>query len=233
MQHAVNTLLFSTSSRWEQIYPMPWNGSSQENDPDPSPLMLTGKSPPARFDRPCRSRAAQTKIRLYDFKRSERSNKINLVGLIDGTDIQLPIYRKVWQHAHPQMQVDASLLLFFENNAENNKKRLSHVYQAEEQYLQKLGNKVKKQKTEDLEIDTEYALLQAENSIRSIRQGFFPAQPKDRAANDGGSPCRFCTYRGLCYYEAPSRPQPPGTANIKELEALKRQRLAANAEDNA
>ena len=237
MQHAVNTLLFSTSSLDDgnRFYPyaLEWK-FPQENDPDPFALNVDGEKVLLRglIDRVDLEPHRQ-KYRLYDFKRSERSNKINLVGLIDGTDIQLPIYRKVWQHAHPQMQVDASLLLFFENNAENNKKRLSHVYQAEEQYLQKLGNRVKKQKTEDLEIDTEYALLQAENSIRSIRQGFFPAQPKDRAANDGGSPCRFCTYRGLCYYEAPNRPQPPGTANIKELEALKRQRLAANAEDNA
>lgn len=237
IQHAVNTLLLSTSSLDDanRFYPyaLEWK-FPQENDPDPFALDVDGEKVLLRglIDRVDIEPNGQ-KYRLYDFKRSERSNKKNLVGLIDGTDIQLQIYRKVWQHAHPQMQVDASLLLFFQNNAENNRKRLSHVYQAEDQYLHKLRNEVKKQQAEHLEIDTNYALLQAENSIRSIRQGFFAAQPKERTDNDGGSPCKFCAYRGLCYYEPPSRPPVQETTKIKDLEELKLKRLSQNAEDYA
>lgn len=165
------------------------------------------------------------KYRLYDFKRSERSNKLSQVGLVDGTDIQLPIYRKIWQHANPQMQVDASLLLFFENRAENNKNRLSHIYQTEDEYLRKLNNKIKNQKTDQLERDSEYAILVAEKSIRSIRQGVFPAKPVRRSDNDGGSPCRYCDYRGLCYYDAPGLPPAPATIDREELEQIKRRRL--------
>lgn len=230
IQHAAATLEFTTSdleadSAAFYPYALEWK-FPQDDDTNPYVLDVDGEGVVLRglIDRIDADPDLQ-KYRLYDFKRSERSDKKSLVGLLDGTDIQLPIYRKVWQHAHPQMQVDASLLLFFGNRAEKNKKRMTHICQAKDEYLRKLNNKIKKQKPGELEADSNYAILIAEDSIRSIRQGFFPAEPVQRSDNDGGSPCSYCDYRGLCYYDAPSRPPPPGTADSKELEKRKRQRL--------
>ncbi|MDD2427737.1 MAG: PD-(D/E)XK nuclease family protein, partial [Eubacteriales bacterium] len=236
LQHAAVTLEFTTA-RLEvdaaPFYPyaLEWQ-FPQENDPDPYVLDVDGAAVVLRglIDRVDVEPESQ-KFRLYDFKRSERSDKKSLVGLLDGTDIQLPIYRKVWQHANPQLRVDASLLLFFENKAESNKNRMTHVYQAEDEYLRKLNNKIGKQDPVELEKDSDYAIIIAKDSIRSIRQGAFSARPVQRSDNDGGSPCGYCEYRGLCYYDAPARPPAPGTIKIADLEQKKQQRLL-NADQN-
>ncbi|HZJ91418.1 MAG TPA: PD-(D/E)XK nuclease family protein [Oscillospiraceae bacterium] len=229
LQHAAATLLLTTaepSGDTVPFYPhaLEWQ-FPQTDDPNPYVLDVDGQAVVLRglIDRVDVDAGAE-KYRLYDFKRSERSNKKSQVGLVDGTDIQLPIYRKVWQHANPQMQVDASLLLFFKNRAESNKNRLSHLYLAEDEYLRNLTGKIEGQKPEELEKDSDFAIAIAKESIRSIRQGYFPATPVQRSDNDGGSPCGYCDYRGLCYYDAPQRPAPPPTISAGELEKQKQER---------
>ena len=115
-------------------------------------------------------------------------------------------------------------MLFFKNRAESNKNRLSHLYLAEDEYLRNLTGKIEGQKPEELEKDSDFAIAIAKESIRSIRQGYFPATPVQRSDNDGGSPCGYCDYRGLCYYDAPQRPAPPPTISAGELEKQKQER---------
>ena len=230
LQHAAATLEFTTAElpgETGPFYPhaLEWQ-FPRDNDPRPYALDVDGQSVVLRglIDRVDVDAGAQ-KFRLYDFKRSERSNKQSQVGLVDGTDIQLPIYRKVWQQANPQMQVDASLLLFFKNRSENNKNRLSHVYRAEDEYLSKLNKTIEGQSAAELESDSDFAITMARESIRSIRRGCFSATPVVRSDNDGGSPCGYCQYRGLCYYDAPNRPPAPATISKGELENERQQRL--------
>jgi len=230
LQHAAATLELTTTDlpgdpvpfyphalEWQ--FPQPEDTKPYFLDVDGQAVLLRGLIDRVDVD------AEGQKFRLYDFKRSERSNKQSQVGLVDGTDIQLPIYRKVWQQANPQMRVDASLLLFFKNRSENNKNRWSHVYQAEAEYLRQLNKKIEGQTAAELEKDSDFAIALARESIRSIRRGSFPATPVVRSDNDGGSPCGYCQYRGLCYYDAPNRPLPPATVSAADLEKQKQQRL--------
>lgn len=145
--------------------------------------------------------ADAARFRLIDYKRSARSDRRTALELFDGTDIQLPLYRRAWQTDHPETTPAGAILLPFESRFVRDTVRYSRPHFDTRAFAEDVSKALRDKDPTTLEIESAYAEHVAVRAILGMRAGHFSAEPCVRSEKEGQSACRFCDYRGICYHD--------------------------------
>ena len=159
-------------------------------------------------------------LRLIDYKRSART--FSWTGLYDGTDLQLPLYKRAYEAAFPDRKVSSLLFAGWKTTNEHD----FTAFRLPEQALTRDGvRSLEKQLEvwEDGKADQValFAEKKAGQTLEAILEGKFPARPAVRTGV-GGNPCAYCPWYAACGYDgrlARNRPAPAGKEALSEIKA--------------
>lgn len=157
----------------------------------------------------------QGRLRLFDYKRTGKA--FSWLDLLDGTDIQLPFYKKAFESAYPDRTVDSMLFAFAKTDSsldlglfsmpeKDRTPDIRALEKQEEAWQEGAGAKA-----------ADYAMARAVESLQAIHKGRFPARPAIREKG-AGKPCAYCSWRAACGYDGRlqrSRPLPSGSGEEK------------------
>ena len=151
-------------------------------------------------------------IRLIDYKRSPKD--FSWLHLYDGTDLQMPLYKRAFETAYPDRSVESLLYAgwntqhFFNLEAYGSTKNTPH-----EEALKALARQEKRWNKSSADQAARFAEQKAQDTLRAIFDGQFPAKPLIRGTSR--NPCQYCPWHSACGYDhrlARSRPLPDSAA---------------------
>ena len=140
----------------------------------------------------------QDQIRIIDYKRSPKD--FSWIDLADGTDIQLPLYKRAFEASYPGSRVEGMFFVGW---------KTPQVYEL--LAFQPAGQDPKSPALDSLQKQKEswqgdwadraaaFAEKKAVASLESIMEGHFPAKPLIRGQRT--NPCNFCPWHAACGYD--------------------------------
>ena len=158
-------------------------------------------------------------IRLIDYKRSAR--EFSWLGLYDGTDLQLPLYKQAYETAYPGSVIEG---LLFAGWAASNLYELSSFQlppgPGGNDGLKSLTRQMAVWENDHLEKVAAFAEKKAIESLEAILGGHFPANPAVRGG--GQNPCTFCPWHAACGYDRRLSRNRPKASDKSESDRIRR-----------
>lgn len=133
-------------------------------------------------------------VKLVDYKSSEIA--IPDRDLLLGKNLQLPLYAKAWQDAHPEKKLVSLALqgIYLPDQQVEAANRLKETSFKMENALEEAQL--------PLEVLSDYALTYSQKLLRAMERGVFSPRPltnKTRATD--GAACKYCSYRAICRFD--------------------------------
>lgn len=156
------------------------------------------------------------KVRIIDFKRTGKG--FGWIDLYDGTDIQLPIYKRAFETAFPERKVEELYFCGFERPYAKDPGSYDGIVTNDNETLKQLERQKKNWESGIADRVAHFAEEKAAETIDRIFTGAFPARPTIRGA--GQSPCRYCDWRAACGYDhrlERNKPLPADRDTEKEI----------------
>ena len=126
-------------------------------------------------------------VRILDYKSGNTS--FDFAKLICGTQLQLPLYEKIWLHEHPEAEVDS---LLYQKLSEDERKLLLSARREVKKSYEERSKPLKK---DDLAAGVaDYALALSEKLLRRMDEGEISATPLKL----NSVPCDYCAYGDIC-----------------------------------
>ncbi len=140
----------------------------------------------------------QGQFRIMDYKRS--SKDFSWIDLADGTDFQLPFYKRAFEASYPGSWVES---LFFVGWKTPQVYQLQDFQGSHEAKENPALDALQKQKDLWQEDWVDRAALFAEKkaiqTLETVLEGRFPAKPLVRGSRQ--NPCRYCPWHAACGYD--------------------------------
>ncbi len=150
----------------------------------------------------------QGRLRLIDYKRSSR--EFSWLGLHDGTDLQLPLYKRAFETAFPGSSIEGLLFAGWKTTSHYELSSFQPPsIPGQKAGLQALEKQMAVWEDDGVEKAALYAERKAVETLESVMSGYFPAKPSIRGV--GGNPCTYCPWYAACGYDgrlARNRPKP-------------------------
>ncbi len=136
-------------------------------------------------------------VRLIDYKRSGKD--FSWLALRDGTDLQLPLYKRAFEAAFPDRKIKEFYFCGFDSP--DSKDFLSYDSDPADknEAMASLMKQKKRWETGEIEAVARFAEQKAVRTIENMLSGDFSAKPKIRSEKD--NPCRYCVWRAACGYD--------------------------------
>lgn len=137
-------------------------------------------------------------LRLIDYKRSAR--EFSWLDLYDGTDLQLPIYKRAYETAFPGATVEGLLFAGWKTATVYELQAFHPPGRTEEREgVKSLRKQMALWEGDQVERAAHYAEKKATDTLEQILSGRFPAKPRVRKKEE--SPCRYCAWYAACGYD--------------------------------
>lgn len=138
-------------------------------------------------------------IRLIDYKRSSR--EFSWLGLYDGTDLQLPLYKRAYETAFPGSLIEGLLFAGWKTSNHYQLSSFRPPHSPDENTgLKSLEKQMAVWKEDHLQRVARFAEKKAVESLESILSGHFPAKPAMR--ENSQNPCAYCPWYAACGYDS-------------------------------
>ena len=135
---------------------------------------------------------------LIDYKRG--SKKISYTDIVYGTNLQLPLYLKIYRHLYPQATPQGFGYFTFKDCRSDNRQGISPV---KADFTDLLKDAFYKQKSEEspdtLSAIADYSAARANKTMHYILSGDISARPTVIRAQQ--SPCSYCLLKTHCLYD--------------------------------
>jgi len=155
-------------------------------------------------------------VRIVDFKRTGRD--FSWVGLYDGTDLQLPLYKLAFEAAFPEKRVEELYYCGFRGSDTRALDSYDGTRLGKNETMTLLERQKKHWKPDVADHVAQFAEKKAIETINCISSGTYPARPTIRGASD--NPCRYCDWRAACGYDhrlSRNKSMPTGRDTAKEI----------------
>ncbi len=155
-------------------------------------------------------------VRIIDFKRSGQD--FSWLGLYDGTDLQLPLYKKAFERAFPDKNIKELYFCGFDRPHARDFMSFDGDLDNKEETLSSLQKQKKQWQGDEAQRAADYAEQKAIETIRNIMSGEFSATPVIRGERE--NPCQHCPWRAACGYDnrlARNKPLPSDRETVKEV----------------
>lgn len=139
----------------------------------------------------------QGRLRLIDYKRSSR--EFSWTGLYDGTDLQLPLYKRAYETAFPGSFVEGLLFAGWKTSSLFQLSSFQPPPPDEKAGLESLVKQMALWQDDRVDKVAQFAEKKALQTLESIMGGHFPARPSIRGSAD--NPCVYCPWHAACGYD--------------------------------
>ena len=198
MMRAVNTLKILSDFSRENVFIPHWlEWYFPEPGRTPYQLAVDGHSFICRglvdrIDEGC-----EGAIRLIDYKRSAKN--FSWLGLLDGTDFQLPLYKRAFETAYPGRSVNELFFAGFGSpRLRNNSSFCAQPYERANE-LRKLQKQKQIWQDDAADKAARFAEVKAVGTLQAIFEGNFAAKPLIRGSKN--NPCQYCSWYAACGYD--------------------------------
>lgn len=133
-------------------------------------------------------------VKLVDYKSSEIA--IPDRDLLLGKSLQLPLYAKAWQDAHPEKKLSSLALqgIYLPERQVEAADRLKDV-------SLKLENSLDQEEL-PLDLLSDYALTYSNKLLSEMERGEFSPRPlTNKSKATDGAACNYCPYRAICRFD--------------------------------
>ncbi len=158
-------------------------------------------------------------LRIIDYKRSMK--EFSWTGLYDGTDLQLPLYKRAYETAFPGSLVTALLFAGWRTSSQYELSSYRPLPDdGRKEALKSLDKQLGEWQGRAVDQAAAFAEKRAARTLESIMEGRFPARPAIRGRRD---PCQFCPWHAACGYDkrlARNSPLPETAADRKAIRGL-------------
>lgn len=136
---------------------------------------------------------------LIDYKRG--SKKVSYADIVTGTNLQLPLYLKVYRHLYPEAVPRGFGYFTFKDQRSDNRKGISPVTSAAVDLLKDAFDKQRSaEDPEMLSVISDYSAARANKTMHSILGGDISARPT--VIRSQQSPCSYCLLKAHCLYDS-------------------------------
>lgn len=166
--------------------------------------------------------------RIIDYKRSPKD--FSWLDLADGTDIQLPLYKRAFETARPGARVGDMLFAGWKRpqTFELGAYKVPEG-QGKDPGLESLQKQAALWEGEGAEKVAAFAEARAVQSLESILTGHFPAKPLIRGTRS--NPCSYCPLKAACAYDSRLERNRPLGDTAGDREASRARILGSVAEE--
>ncbi|HZK28584.1 MAG TPA: PD-(D/E)XK nuclease family protein [Clostridia bacterium] len=195
---AVNTLKILSDFDRENVFtPYRLEWSFPEPGRPPYGLTVEGHHFPFRGLVDRIDEDPQGTLRLIDYKRSGKV--FSWLELLDGTDLQLPLYKRAFETAYPGRSVSELFFAGFDSPRVRELTSFSALPYDTAEELRLLRKQKQVWVDESVDKTARFAEAKASDTLKAILEGDFAAQPLIRGSYS--NPCQYCDWYAACGYD--------------------------------
>ncbi len=138
---------------------------------------------------------------LIDYKRGSR--KVSYADIAAGTNLQLPLYLKVYRHLYPQAVPQGFGYFTFKDQRSDNRKGISPATDNKDLLKDAFDKQKCEESPERLAVISDYSAARANSTMQAILKGDISARPT--VIREKQSPCSYCLLKAHCLYDRRTR----------------------------